>query len=149
MKVAAAPDVHLTYCTNIHAGESWSDLRAILLDRVVAVKRLVAPDRAFGVGLRVSARAADELAQPSAREDLQRILADNDLYVFTINGFPYGNFHATRVKETVYRPDWLESLARATANAGAPARGAASRRRRRQREHGADRVRPAHERRAR
>ena len=34
MKVAAAPDVHLTYCTNIHAGESWPDLRAMLLDRV-------------------------------------------------------------------------------------------------------------------
>lgn len=109
MKVAAAPDVHLTYCTNIHAGESWPELRAILLDRVVAVKRLVAPDRAFGVGLRVSARAADELEQPSAREDLQRILAEHDLYVFTINGFPYGSFHATRVKEAVYRPDWLES----------------------------------------
>jgi sugar phosphate isomerase/epimerase len=71
---------------------------------------LVAPDRAFGVGFRVSARAAGELEHPSAREDLRRILAENDLYVFTINGFPYGNFHATQVKEAVYRPDWLESL---------------------------------------
>jgi sugar phosphate isomerase/epimerase len=109
MKVGAAPDVHLTYCTNIHAGESWLDLRATLLDHVVAVKRLVAPGCAFGVGLRVSARAAGELEHPSAREDLRRILAENGLYVFTINGFPYGSFHATRVKESVYRPDWLES----------------------------------------
>jgi hypothetical protein len=26
--------------------------------------------------------------------------------VFTINGFPYGQFHGTRVKEQVYAPDW-------------------------------------------
>jgi len=109
MKVATAPDVHLTYCTNIHAGESWSDLRATLVDRVAGVKRLVAPDRPFGVGLRVSARAAEELASAPMREELQRILAENDLYVFTINGFPYGSFHQTRVKEGVYRPDWLEA----------------------------------------
>src|SRR5690606_15541448 len=30
------------------------------------------------------------------------------LDVFTLNGFPYGRFHGTRVKERVYRPDWLE-----------------------------------------
>ena len=30
------------------------------------------------------------------------------LYVFTINGFPYGAFHTGRVKEKVYLPDWLE-----------------------------------------
>jgi len=30
------------------------------------------------------------------------------LYVFTINGFPYGAFHGTRVKERVYLPDWLD-----------------------------------------
>jgi len=28
------------------------------------------------------------------------------LYVFTINGFPYGNFHGGRVKDRVYQPDW-------------------------------------------
>ena len=33
-------------------------------------------------------------------------LGKNDAYVFTINGFPYGNFHGSRVKEQVYRPDW-------------------------------------------
>jgi hypothetical protein len=35
-------------------------------------------------------------------------LRRNDLYVFTINGFPYGPFHGTRVKEGVYLPDWRE-----------------------------------------
>ncbi|MEP1985696.1 MAG: metabolite traffic protein EboE [Maribacter dokdonensis] len=31
---------------------------------------------------------------------------DNDLYVFTMNGFPYGNFHDERVKDLVHAPDW-------------------------------------------
>ena len=35
-------------------------------------------------------------------------LRDSGLYVFTINGFPYGPFHGTRVKEEVYLPDWLD-----------------------------------------
>ena len=30
------------------------------------------------------------------------------LYVFTINGFPYGAFHGQRVKEEVYLPDWRD-----------------------------------------
>jgi hypothetical protein len=30
------------------------------------------------------------------------------LYVFTLNGFPYGTFHGARVKEEVYLPDWRD-----------------------------------------
>ena len=30
------------------------------------------------------------------------------MYVFTINGFPYGAFHGTPVKAEVYRPDWRD-----------------------------------------
>lgn len=33
-------------------------------------------------------------------------LEHNNLYVFTINGFPFGQFHGRRVKENVYKPDW-------------------------------------------
>jgi hypothetical protein len=45
-------------------------------------------------------------AAPEAFAELQDILASGGLYVFTINGFPYGPFHGTRVKEEVYQPDW-------------------------------------------
>jgi hypothetical protein len=104
MKVGGA---HLTYCTNIHPGESWAEVEANLVRHVVAVKARVSPDAPFGVGLRLSARAAHELAG-GALGRLQRLLADHQLYVFTINGFPYGPFHGAPVKDTVYRPDWLE-----------------------------------------
>jgi hypothetical protein len=101
-------DAHLTYCTNIHAGESWAEVRGNLERHTLAVKQRVSPDAPFGVGLRLSARAARELADRDALAELRRFLAAHGLYVFTINGFPYGDFHGTRVKEAVYRPDWLE-----------------------------------------
>ena len=107
MKVAGRPDLgHLTYCTNIHAGESWPEVFANLERYMPAVKRQVAPDRALGVGLRLSAIAAAALREPAAIEELKDFLTGHDLYVFTINGFPYGPFHGRPVKEQVYQPDW-------------------------------------------
>lgn len=97
---------HLTYCTNIHPGESWSEIRAGLTRYLPRVKREISPDQAMGVGLRLSAIAADELSDPTALEEFRRFLADGGFYVFTINAFPYGNFHGARVKEQVYQPDW-------------------------------------------
>jgi sugar phosphate isomerase/epimerase len=70
------------------------------------VRRQVAPDQPFGVGLRLSAVAAAALAEPTAMAELKALLATSDCYVFTINGFPYGPFHGRRVKEAVYQPDW-------------------------------------------
>ncbi len=60
----------------------------------------------MGVGLRLSAVAAEALDAPDALEALRDFLASEQLYVFTINGFPYGPFHGERVKEQVYAPDW-------------------------------------------
>jgi sugar phosphate isomerase/epimerase len=100
-------DVHLTYCTNIHAGERWAEVRASLEAHVPAIKARVAPDRPMGLGLRLSAVAAEELASPAALAEFRQFLADRALYVFTINAFPYGPFHGRRVKEDVYQPDWL------------------------------------------
>lgn len=103
---AGAGACHLTYCTNIHPGESWSEIRGNLVEHVPRVKAAVAPGQDFGVGLRLSARAAGELAAADARDDLRGLLAAEGLYVFTINGFPYGPFHGTPVKADVYQPDW-------------------------------------------
>lgn len=103
MRIGSA---HLTYCTNIHRGETWSETRAALERYVPEVKRFVAPAEPMGVGLRLSGIASEELQQPAELERFRDFLAHNDLYVFTINGFPYGSFHGTRVKENVYQPDW-------------------------------------------
>jgi len=108
MNLGGVRSAHLTYCTNIHPGETWAEVRRNLEGHVLRVKALVAPERPFGVGLRLSAEAAQSLADSAARDELRAFLSAHGLYVFTINGFPYGPFHGTRVKEDVYRPDWLE-----------------------------------------
>src|SRR5690606_30461639 len=93
---------HLTYCTNIHAGESLADVRNALAQHVLSVKRKISPGAPFGVGLRLSACATRELLQPGQLAELRAWLDAHGLYVFTLNGFPYGEFHGTVVKERVY-----------------------------------------------
>ena len=100
--------VHLSYCTNIHPGESWPEVLANLERYLVPVRERVAPGRTFGVGLRLSGEAARALAAPQVLDELRAFLRAHDLYVFTINGFPYGPFHGRPVKEEVYLPDWLD-----------------------------------------
>jgi len=102
----AAPQ--LTYCLNIHPGESWSDARKNVERHALPVRAATAPDRPFGMGLRLSRRAADEWrALPdTTRRDQVAAWRRDGLYVFTLNGFPYGAFHGRPVKENVYAPDW-------------------------------------------
>lgn len=107
MQIAGRPDLgHLTYCTNIHPGEAWPDVLAQLRRHLPEIRRAAAGERPFGLGLRLSAAAAEALAEPAALAELEALLAAENAYVFTLNGFPYGAFHGTRVKEQVYAPDW-------------------------------------------
>lgn len=97
---------HLGYCTNIHRGESWAETFSALQSHALAVRERVCPREPFGIGLRLSALASRELSDPATLLDFQRWLEKRQCYVFTINGFPFGQFHGTRVKEQVYHPDW-------------------------------------------
>lgn len=107
MRLQAIRGAHLTYCTNIHAGESWAEVRRNLDRYVLPVRRELGIEGDFGVGLRLSARAARELAEADQLGEFRDFLDENELYVFTINGFPYGPFHGQPVKEEVYLPDWM------------------------------------------
>jgi len=98
--------IQLAYCTNIHRGESWAETLANLELHTLAVRERVAAGRPYAIGLRLSDRAARELSEPAVLTDFQRWLDRRDCYVFTINGFPFGPFHGTSVKERVYVPDW-------------------------------------------
>jgi sugar phosphate isomerase/epimerase len=102
-------DAQLTYCTNVHPGESLAAVRALLKQHVVEVKKAVAPEQRFGVGLRLAAEAAEALDDPQELARFREELEADGLYCFTINGFPYGAFHGTRVKERVYLPDWMDA----------------------------------------
>jgi hypothetical protein len=97
---------HLTYCTNIHAGETWPDHFAALQKNFPSVKQAVSPDQPMGIGLRLSHIASLELLKKEQLQAFREWLTANDAYVFTMNGFPYGGFHHTRVKDQVHAPDW-------------------------------------------
>lgn len=97
---------HLSYCTNIHPGQDWNSTFNSIKKHVPDIKKRVAPNQPFGLGLRLSNKASEELNRGDAMSDFKQWLELNDVYVFTMNGFPYGNFHNERVKENVHTPDW-------------------------------------------
>ncbi|MBT7982098.1 MAG: metabolite traffic protein EboE [Akkermansiaceae bacterium] len=100
--------IHLAYCTNIHRGEGWDETFKTLEDYTLRVRAEVCPDLPYAIGLRLGHSAALELndSRTDNLKDFKAWLDKNNCYVFTINGFPYGQFHGARVKEQVYRPDW-------------------------------------------
>lgn len=104
-----ANNSHLAYCTNIHRGSSWAETLDSLDRYTMKVRDRVCPDDEYAIGLRLSASAARQLSDSATLLEFQRWLEKRKCYVFTINGFPYGDFHGTRVKEEVYRPDWTSS----------------------------------------
>lgn len=97
---------HLTYCTNIHAGENWPDHFEALKKYFPGIKKNISPGKPMGLGLRLSNEASHELIQDDKLTLFKDWLTANDAYVFTMNGFPYGGFHHVRVKEQVHTPDW-------------------------------------------
>jgi sugar phosphate isomerase/epimerase len=109
---------HLTYSTLVHPGDTWEEMWASLVTYVPKVKARVAPRVPFGVSLRLSARSAETLARDrTERDKLKKFLADNDMYLYTVNAFPYGPFKNQVVKEQVYEPDWRsEERTRYTTN---------------------------------
>jgi hypothetical protein len=99
-------DIHLGYCTNIHRGETWEETWNGLKNYTLRVKDRVSAGKPYGIGLRLGQQAALELSAPGKIAEFKAWLDANGCYVFTINGFPYGSFHGTRVKEQVFKPDW-------------------------------------------
>src|SRR2546425_9990968 len=98
---------HLTYSTLVHPGDNWSEIWNSLTTYVPKVKERICPNQSFGVSLRLSAESARTLVNDrKERDKLKKFLADNDMYLYTVNAFPYGPFKGTLVKEKVYEPDW-------------------------------------------
>jgi hypothetical protein len=98
---------HLTYSTLVHPGDTWPEMWNSLTTYVPQVKKRFCPDKPFGVSLRLSNASADALvSSPAERAKLKSFLTDNDLYLYTVNAFPFGPFKNQIVKEQVYEPDW-------------------------------------------
>ncbi len=102
-------NTHIGYCLNIYPGESAAAIADHIRRRCPEVKAAVCPDSEMGIGLWLPAKAVREFRRHP--DTLRQQLADRDMYAFTVNAFPFGDFHSRPVKEKVYLPDW-SSLAR-------------------------------------
>lgn len=101
----------LSYCTNVHAGRSLAEVEAGLVEYAGHIRRRVGVPVAAGLWL--AAPVIRELREgaaggtPSAGlKRLKNTLEQQHLACYTLNAFPYGDFHSTRVKDNVYLPDW-------------------------------------------
>lgn len=108
MRVGKDGFFQLTYCTNIHPGSGWEEVFGNLQRYAPALRERLAPGEPFGIGLRLSGRESRELLQEDRLRRFRFFLEEHGLYVFTLNGFPYGPFHGQPVKAHVHAPDWRE-----------------------------------------
>lgn len=100
------PYGHLSYCSNIHPGEDWKEHFAVLQSSIPQIKADVCTDAPMGIGLRLANQASIDLSENQNFASFKNWLSDNNCYVFTMNGFPFGNFHHSVVKDKVHAPDW-------------------------------------------
>ncbi|MEZ5942839.1 MAG: metabolite traffic protein EboE [Planctomycetaceae bacterium] len=95
----------LSYCTNVHPG--------LTVDEVIeGLTRFTAPTQqqlgsSIAAGLWLAAPVISQVRQnPEELNKLATALQKHGLVCYTLNAFPYGDFHSERVKEQVYIPDW-------------------------------------------
>ena len=98
----------LTYCGNVHPAndvDSWLELTARFSVPIAATQR--AAGHEFGLGTWFNAKTAAQLDGDG--DELRRafdFLGQHGLSIWTLNVFPYGEFHGSPVKEKVYEPNW-------------------------------------------
>ena len=97
------------YCGNVHPAVSVDQLIENLRRHTAAVKKLLEMDQPMPFGIWASATALEELQSPQSLSRLKDALDQSQLVPFTVNGFPFGDFHQSVVKRSVYSPDWSSS----------------------------------------
>lgn len=97
----------LSYCTNVHPGLTVAEVESGLAEFTVPTREQFGD---LAAGLWLARPVVSELQESAAVLDgFASRLSDSGLLCYTLNTFPYGNFHDTRVKEKVYIPDWTTS----------------------------------------
>lgn len=104
MTISSLP---LSYCTNVHPGRTVAEVEDGLDRFTLPIKQGYGQELAAGLWL--AAPIIQELE--ASPDDVKRFadgLARRRLTCYTLNAFPYGDFHSARVKENVYLPDWTQ-----------------------------------------
>ena len=93
------------YCSNVHPGKNFFEYLEQLKTHSVLVREKLNVDR-MGIGLWFSAATAIQLKSAIDYSRLAEFLDNNGLVAYTLNGFPFGDFHQDVVKHDVYLPTW-------------------------------------------
>lgn len=103
-----APLPRLTYCTNVHPAPDLPAQLHTLRAHVAPVAAAArAAGRPFGLGGWWPMELVGQLAQDDrARAGLADAMTDVAAPLWTLNAFPFGDFHQEVVKTQVYLPDW-------------------------------------------
>jgi sugar phosphate isomerase/epimerase len=97
----------LAYCSNVHPGIRPEQIEHNLRNITAEIRRQRGLSR-MHAGLWINQEAANAYQSPAALDGLKACLAEQNLDVVTLNGFPQGNFHEAVVKQKVYLPTWAE-----------------------------------------
>ena len=97
----------LAYCSNVHSGETLAEVKHNITHLIAQVGQQRQVD-SMASGLWLSAIAASTLQDNGELEGFKQCLAQANIRLTSINGFPYGDFHQTKVKAQVYLPDWAD-----------------------------------------
>ena len=96
------------YCGNVHPGRTLEEVKQNLIKHSLDVKSKFSPTEPLGIGLWLSATTANELAHAETCLQFRDWLQEYDLVPYTLNGFPFGDFHQEVVKHDVYLPTWAQ-----------------------------------------
>lgn len=104
MSISTLP---LSYCTNVHPGRTLDEVEQGLQRYTAPVQQQL--DTPLAAGLWLARPVVDELVTSAERlESFAARLEELGLVCYTLNAFPYSDFHSDRVKEQVYIPDWSQ-----------------------------------------
>ncbi len=96
------------YEMNAHPASSVEDFHNALRNYVLPVRDKVCPGASFAIAPHIGIALVNGLARRGTAESAGAFLRDHDLHLYTVNAFPLQDFHARRVKESVYQPSWAK-----------------------------------------
>lgn len=97
----------LSYCTNVHPGLTVAQVERGLTEFTVPAAQRFGSPLAAGLWL-AQPVICELLTETDGAKRFAARVAQLGLCTYTLNAFPFGDFHSERVKENVYLPDWTQ-----------------------------------------
>ena len=94
---------NLTYWSNIFKETTWKKLFNQLKVYIIKIKTI---KKRIGISLCLSNSLVKSIKKRETILEFDRWLNNEGIYISSINGFVYRDFHEKNIKEKIYYPDW-------------------------------------------